>query len=66
MIPKSFPEWKDCIENKCNIQLESQFIEDRLRSYTNESNPETIKFKQLYGEEHLRNVISWLEKARSL
>jgi len=65
MIPESFREWRDCIENKCKILLSAQFIDDRLSVYSNENSTETIKFKGLYGEEHLQNIINWLETAKN-
>lgn len=65
MIPKNFQEWRDCIENKCKIQLSSQFIDERIMVYSNENNPETLKFKGLYGSTHLQNVLNWLETARN-
>lgn len=64
MIPKNFQEWRYCIEKKCKIELSPKFIDDRLAVYSNESNTETVKFKKLYGEDHLQNIINWLETAK--
>lgn len=63
MIPKNYQEWKRCIEVDCGIKLSPGFISKRLRIYSNLKNPETIKFKKLYGTQHLKNVISWYEIA---
>ncbi|MEM6396635.1 MAG: hypothetical protein AAF741_09825 [Bacteroidota bacterium] len=62
VIPHTFDEWKDCIVNDCNINLTKAFAEERLVVYRNPKHPETRKFKSLYGEQHLNNVIYWYEK----
>ena len=64
MIPVNFQEWRSCIVNKCKIELTPQFIEERLKVYLNESNPETLKFKKLYGAAHLQNIVHWLERSK--
>lgn len=61
MIPKNFEEWKDCIINKCKINLTSDFARQRLAVYQDRNHPETKKFLSLYGESHLSNVIHWLQ-----
>ncbi|MEO0341355.1 MAG: hypothetical protein AAF242_19365 [Bacteroidota bacterium] len=63
MIPTSFSEWKNCIENDCKIKITRNFVDTRLKVYQNKRNPETIKFVSLYGEQHLNNIIFWLEKS---
>lgn len=65
MIPKNYEEWIDCITNKCKINISEQFITERLKVYTQTNNSETIRFKKLYSETHLNNLISWLEIAKS-
>ena len=62
MIPTNYNEWYDCIVNKCGIPLTKEFAEKRLEVYSNNSNPETIKFQKLYGINHLNNVIDWLNQ----
>ena len=62
MIPTNYNEWYDCIVNHCGIPLTKVFAEQRLHVYQNPSNPETKKFKSLYGEQHLSNVIDWLNQ----
>jgi hypothetical protein len=65
MIPQNYIEWKDCIENKCKIKIDSQFIDNRIKVYKDPENEETKKFVTLYGESYLSNVIFWLEKAKN-
>lgn len=59
IIPRSFEEWQNCIINDCKINLTKEFAKERLSVFENENHPETIKFKELYGEKHLDNIIYW-------
>lgn len=38
-IPKSFEEWRTCIEQRCGILLKLEFAEERLSIYTDEDLP---------------------------
>lgn len=60
MIPHTFEAWKSCIINDCKIDLTQEFAKKRLSVYTDKNNTETKKFAALYGEQHLYNVITWL------
>lgn len=62
MIPQNFNEWKNCIVNDCKINLTKEFATERLSVYENRINPKTKKFKELYGEQHLNNIISWYKQ----
>lgn len=62
MIPHTFEQWKDCIVNDCKIDLNSAFARGRLTVYQNQTHPETQKFRSLYGEEHLQNIIHWFSR----
>lgn len=62
MIPQTFDEWKDCIINDCKIDLTTEFAAKRLEVYQDKNNLETRKFVSLYGEQHLQNIINWLER----
>lgn len=63
MVPINYEEWKDCIVNKCKIKLTRSFVAGRLRVYKDKRNPETKKFIELYGAQHLNNIVYWLEKS---
>lgn len=63
MIPSTFEQWKNCIVNDCKIKLTQNFIAGRLRVYEDKRNNETKKFIQLYGEQHLNNVVYWLKRS---
>ena len=63
MIPISYEQWVDCITKKCKIPLTKDYIQLRLKSLNDPSLTETIKFKSLYGDEHLNKTIRWFEQA---
>ena len=62
MIPKTFDQWRNCIVKDCKINLDQDFAKKRLAVYQDSTNSETQKFVSLYGEQHLQNVISWLQQ----
>jgi hypothetical protein len=63
MIPATFEEWKNCIVNDCKIKLTHSFVASRLKVYKAKNHPETRAFKALYGEQHLNNIIYFLERS---
>ena len=62
MIPRTFEEWRDCIVNDCKIDLTKSFAQKRLSIYQDATHTETRKFIELYGKEHLSNIIYWYKK----
>lgn len=62
MIPLTFEQWKECIQQDCGITLTKQFARERLTVYENAENAETKKFITLYGEHHLLNIIQWFQQ----
>lgn len=62
MIPQTFEEWKHCISHDCNIKLTKPFAIQRLSVYENRNHPETRKFVELYGKQHLDNIIQWYKR----
>jgi hypothetical protein len=63
VISKTYEQWKFCIIKKCGISLTFEYIEVRLSVLCNEQNEERNKFIELYGQEHLNNVIDWFNIA---
>jgi len=59
MIPKTYNEWRECIVNDCGIALTVEFAQSRVSILKDSNHPETQKFKKLYGDEHLKNTLSW-------
>jgi hypothetical protein len=62
MIPQTFSEWLHCIKVECGIAVTRQFAQERLAIYKNTTHKETRKFAALYGEQHLNNIIQWLQQ----
>ena len=60
MIPRTFGEWQNCIVNDCKIPLTKEFAMKRLAIYQDNKNPETQNFVELYGAQHLKNIVNWL------
>jgi len=61
MIPQTFNDWTNCIVNDCKINLTKEFALQRLSVYQDNKNTETQKFISLYGEQHLQNIIKWVQ-----
>ncbi|MGC4234801.1 MAG: hypothetical protein QM594_17610 [Niabella sp.] len=60
MIPQTFEQWQHCIVHDCRMPLTKDFARSRLAIYKESNHPETKKFVQLYGTQHLQNIIEWL------
>jgi putative flippase GtrA len=64
MIPQTFEQWRYCIEKDCGIPLTKAFVTNRLIVFKNPNNNETQKFIALYGQQHLNNIIQWLQQVQ--
>lgn len=64
VIPASYTEWYDCITRLCGLPLTAVFIAMRLQALRNREDAGTRAFEQLYGTQHLLNVITWFEQAQ--
>ena len=62
MIPENFENWKKCLEVNCKIPITKDFAASRLQIYTDDTNRETKKFAELYGSNHLQNIIKWYKQ----
>lgn len=62
VIPKTFEEWKRCIEHDCGIQLKRAYIEQRLTILRESHHEETRRFIQIYGEEHWQLIVDCFER----
>jgi hypothetical protein len=65
MIPQTFEQWKHCIEHDCKVKLTKEFAQKRLSIYQDNGKIEREKFKTLYGEKHLQNIIQWYNQILS-
>lgn len=62
MIPDNFNDWVNCITKKCKINLDSSYARKRIEVLEDDQNEETKRFLELYGQEHLDNVIHWFKQ----
>lgn len=65
MIPKTYLEWRRCIEVDCGLALTPDFVAGRLAELRDGQNERTAQFARRYGREHLQRVIAWFEQAAS-
>lgn len=63
MIPTNYEEWRHCITVECGIDLTQAFIEERLAVWRNAQSEESHRFRRLYGEQHLQEVLGWFVRA---
>ncbi|MCC5809493.1 MAG: hypothetical protein JJU06_03885 [Ectothiorhodospiraceae bacterium] len=64
-IPDSYEAWKHCIKVECRQPLTADYVRERLSVWRDNSREETRRFRKRYGEEHLRKVITWFERAEA-
>jgi hypothetical protein len=65
MMPSTYEEWKHCITVLCGIPLTPAYIEERLRSLRDPRDMMTARFRELYGQRHLDQIIAWFERAKT-
>jgi len=63
MLPQNFQEWKSCIEDACKIKLTPAFAQQRLAVYSDSAHKETKRFAEIYGQDHLNNIIQWYHQS---
>lgn len=64
MIPSTYDEWYVCIVDECKIELNQNYINERLSILTNDTLEETRIFRKKYGDNHWRDVIGWFNRAK--
>jgi hypothetical protein len=63
IIPKTFDEWRQCIEHDCGLPLTQEFIQKRLTVFRQPRHEETLRFIHHYGETHLKRIMDWYQHA---
>ena len=63
IIPRSYEQWRHCIEVRCKIQLTPTYIHERLAELQDAKHAKTREFAKLYGAEHLQRTIAWFGRA---
>ena len=64
MIPRSYAQWRHCIEVDCGIALTPAYMTARVTVLTSQAD-EPQRFARLYGQAHLESVIAWFRQAQS-
>lgn len=64
VIPHNYETWYHCITIHCGLTLTSEFIQERIASLQNENDFRTKQFIQLYGQQHRKNILNWLDQAQ--
>lgn len=62
-LPKSYEDWRHCIEVDCRQPLTADYITTRLAALRDARDPHTRQFLERYGEARLTATISWFERA---
>ena len=63
VIPRSYEQWRTCIEIRCKIRLTPTFIQERLAELQDDKHAKTREFARLYGADHLERTIAWFRHA---
>ena len=63
VIPKTYQQWRHCIEFLGEIELSPDFIANRLAILEDDHHVENKKFAKLYGREHLQRTVEWFRRA---
>ena len=61
----NYQEWRHAIVTRGGLTLNEKFCKERIAIFQNKKLPETQTFLKMYGEEHLKKIISWFQKALS-
>jgi hypothetical protein len=62
-IPRSYAQWRHCIEQDCRIPLTAEFIAARQRELADPADFRTQQFIRLYGRDHWQAVLGWFAQA---
>jgi len=63
IIPKTYEQWRHCIEVICKQAFSSDYVRERLDEMGKPQHFKTRQFAELYGDAHRQQVISWFEQA---
>lgn len=63
VIPRTYAEWRHCIEVDCGLVLAPDYISMRLMVLHQPAHEEVRRFVKLYGPEHWARIQHWFEQA---
>jgi len=61
----NYYEWRSAITGPCGLTLSRAYCNARDAALSDPSVPSTRSFTETYGENYLRQVISWFRQAES-
>ena len=61
----NYYEWRSAITGPCGLTLSRAYCMERATALSDPSVPSTRSFSETYGENYLRQVISWFRQAES-
>lgn len=62
-VPQNYAQWRHCILVDCGLELTPGYISERIAALEDGQDYHTVKFIELYGEQHLQRVIRWFAEA---
>jgi hypothetical protein len=62
-IPYNYETWHHCITVDCKIDITKKFVEERISALQNTKDFRTRQFVQLYGDQHRKDVLGWLQQS---
>ena len=63
VIPKTYQQWRHCIEVLGEVELTAAYISKRLAILEDDQHIENKKFTNRYGDEHLQRTVAWFRRA---
>ena len=63
VIPKTYQQWRHCIEVLGEVELTAAYISKRLAILEDDQHIENKNFSKLYGDEHLQRTVEWFRRA---
>jgi len=61
--PRSYEEWRHCIEVRCGILLTGDYCRQRVAALADDRDLHTVRFAALYGQPYLEQVREWFQRA---
>ena len=65
-FPKTYEEWRHCITVECGLELTPEYISERISALQNDGDYHTQRFVELYGQQHLQQVLDWFIQAQKM
>jgi len=63
VIPRTYDDWRRCIERDCGIPLTGTFVASRLADLGDANSHHTQQFVAHYGADHLERVLGFFRRA---